>query len=158
MLEKTHQRRTKTPAIPAWVRLLIVLLILLDTLRRARNKMTTTDKWMLGIETAVLLLILLEVGLNCRDRWRTYKEEKELESELEPGIIEAMNSLDAPLADQAEDCILGNRHPDGAVGERLNRFYPKFIDPNYGIGFKFRKESLPTLRRWAKSRRQSKKA
>jgi len=114
--------------------------------------MTTTDKWMLGIEAMVLLLILLEVGLNCRDRWRKYKEEKELERELELIIIEALNSLDASLADQAKACVLANRKPDSALGEALSHFYPKFVDHHVGIGFNFRKESLPILRKWAKSR------
>ncbi|HUA21183.1 MAG TPA: hypothetical protein VMB25_20690 [Bryobacteraceae bacterium] len=114
--------------------------------------MTTTDKWMLGIEATVLLLILLEVGLNCRDRWRKYREEKELERELEPAIIGALDSLDDSLAEQAEDCVLANRKPDSALGEALSHFYPKFVDHHVGIGFKFRKESLPILRKWAKSR------
>jgi hypothetical protein len=88
----------KPPRWPASGRVLVVLLIMLDALRRILDGETRpVDVLMLVIELLILLLILLEFAWKVVDWWREKRETKQRERDINVFL----GSIDNWLADSS---------------------------------------------------------
>jgi hypothetical protein len=134
---------------PKLGRLLVVLLITLDTFRRMLfHDARPIDTAMLIVEILVLALILADFIWHVAVWYRKRREMKQQERIID----QSLGALDDSLADIVRDHILQDRRPSREVATQLyGTSEISLVEPD-GRAWKFSAECKPAMRKWAKRR------
>lgn len=134
---------------PRLGRLLVVILITMDTLRRMLgNDVRPVDVWMLVIEAFVLLLILLDFLWHGKDRFVAWQERRIYKQE----IFQKLESLGSDEADALRIMILQDRRPAKESIILVLAQPPELIEKHPLAGWRIMRQHKHLLRKWAKTK------
>ncbi|MGA2183830.1 MAG: hypothetical protein ABSH47_12435 [Bryobacteraceae bacterium] len=136
-----------SPTWPKSGKLLVVLLIMLDTLKRVFGDAKPIDVWMLVIELLVLLLILVEFVWSGIDRYRKWRASKERRQEIE----ERLGALSPSEADALAAFSLRGQRPSSSDALSLAQ-RPSLIERHAFTGWCLVEEHKRFVKKWAKKR------
>jgi hypothetical protein len=129
------------------LRILIVLLIMCDTIRRMLEGTRPVDQLMLWIEFLILVFIVWEFGWKVKDWYRERRRTREYEDEM----TRKLSQISPEHAKALTELFLEGKQPPSGIAELLQPTLHPLLARDF-VGWFIAVEYRDYMRRWAKRR------